>query len=131
MIRVRNFILALSISLMSLVLAYPQPAAAALFDGSKGAACGGVVLSNTSQSCDSKSANTVNKLIKDGLNLLSFIAGLAAVIMIIVAGIKFVTSQGESANIASARNTIIYAVIGLVVVALSQFIVKFVLNKAT
>ena len=50
--------------------------------------------------------------------------------MIIVAGIKFITSQGEPSNVASAKNTILYAIVGLVIVAFAQIIVKFVLNKA-
>ena len=49
--------------------------------------------------------------------------------MIIIAGLKYITSQGEPANIATAKNSIIYAAIGLVVVALAQVIVRFVLNR--
>ena len=49
--------------------------------------------------------------------------------MIMVGGLKYMTSQGDSANVASAKNTILYAVIGLVVVALAQVIVKFVLDR--
>jgi hypothetical protein len=51
--------------------------------------------------------------------------------MIIIGGLKYITSSGDSNNITSAKNTILYAIIGLVVVALAQFIVKFVLGKAT
>jgi hypothetical protein len=54
-----------------------------------------------------------------------------AVIMIIVGGLKYITSGGDSNNVSSAKSTIIYAIIGLVVVALAQFIVQFVLNKVT
>jgi hypothetical protein len=49
--------------------------------------------------------------------------------MIIVGGVKYITSQGESSNITAAKNTILYAVIGLVVVALAQIIVRFVLER--
>jgi hypothetical protein len=51
--------------------------------------------------------------------------------MIIWGGLRYITSGGDSAKITSAKNTIIYALIGLVVVALAQFIVKFVLAKVT
>ena len=51
--------------------------------------------------------------------------------MIIYGGMRYITSGGDSGKITSAKNTIIYALIGLVVVALAQFIVKFVLNKVT
>ena len=62
-------------------------------------------------------------------NLLSILIGIIAVVMVMIAGLKFITSQGDSGNIASARNTALYAVIGLIVVALAQSIVIFVLAK--
>ena len=70
-------------------------------------------------------------IIKTVINLLSFIVGIAAVIMIIFGGLKYVTSGGDSNNTASAKNTIIYAIVGLVIVILAQTIVKFVLAKAS
>lgn len=121
--------LSLTMAIFSMaVLTVPQPAVA-LFESSRDSACGGVALDDNPQTCDSKAGDTINRLITQILNLISFVAGIAAVVMIIVAGVKFITSQGESANIASARNTILYAIIGLVVVGLSQFIVRFVLTK--
>jgi hypothetical protein len=63
--------------------------------------------------------------------MFSLVVGVVAVIMIIIAGFKYITSGGDSGNVTSAKNTILYAIIGLVVVALSQFIVKFVLGRIT
>jgi hypothetical protein len=57
--------------------------------------------------------------------------GIIAVLMIIIGGFKYITSGGESSNISGAKNTIIYAIIGLVIVALAQIIVHFVVNKVT
>lgn len=71
----------------------------------------------------------INDTIKTIVNVLSAIVGVVSVVMIIFGGFKYITSNGDSGNITSAKNTIIYAVIGLVVVALAQFIVQFVLNK--
>ncbi|HSX00160.1 MAG TPA: pilin [Patescibacteria group bacterium] len=65
------------------------------------------------------------------VNIFSIVVGIVAVIMIVFGGFKYITSGGDSGNITSAKNTIVYAVIGLVVVALAQFIVKFVLNKVS
>ena len=65
------------------------------------------------------------------VNIFSVIVGIVAVIMIVVGGFKYITSGGDSGNITSAKNTIVYAIIGLVIVALAQFIVKFVLNKVS
>jgi len=75
------------------------------------------------------SENTVNNTISLALNIFSAIVGIIAVVMIIVGGVKYITSQGESANITSAKNTILYALVGLVVVALAQVIVRFVLQR--
>lgn len=63
------------------------------------------------------------------VNIFSVIVGIVAVVMIIWGGFKYITSGGDSGNITGAKNTIIYAVIGLVVVALAQFIVQFVLDR--
>ncbi|HSX36073.1 MAG TPA: pilin [Patescibacteria group bacterium] len=63
------------------------------------------------------------------INIFSIVVGIVAVVMIIFGGFKYITSGGESGNISGAKNTILYAIIGLVVVAFAQFIVKFVLNK--
>lgn len=76
------------------------------------------------------SEDKVNGLITLVINIFSLVVGVVAVIMIIIGGLKYITSSGDSNNITSAKNTILYAIIGLVVVALAQFVVKFVLSKA-
>jgi cytochrome bd-type quinol oxidase subunit 2 len=84
--------------------------------------------------CDSNvttGSSNLNNVITDIVNIFSVIVGIVSVIMIIYGGFRYVTSGGDSGNVSSAKNTIIYAVIGLVVVALAQFIVQFVLDKVT
>jgi len=73
----------------------------------------------------------INTIITTIINVFSIIVGVVSVIMIIYGGFRYITSGGDSGNVSSAKNTIIYAVIGLVVVALAQFIVQFVLDKVT
>jgi hypothetical protein len=51
-----------------------------------------------------------------------------AVIMIIYGGFRYITSGGDSNRVGSAKNTLIYAIIGLIIVALAQLIVHFVLS---
>lgn len=80
---------------------------------------------------DGEAEGKVNNLIRLIINIFSLVVGVVAVIMIIIGGLKYITSSGDSNNITSAKNTILYAIIGLIVVALAQFIVKFVLSKAT
>lgn len=65
------------------------------------------------------------------VNLLSVAVGIAAVIMLIIGGFRYVTSSGNQETVKAAKNTITYALIGLVIVALAQLIVNFVLNKTT
>jgi hypothetical protein len=73
----------------------------------------------------------LNDLITNIVNILSLIVGIVAVVMIIVGGFKYITSGGDSGNVSGAKNTILYALVGLVIVALAQFIVRFVLSKST
>lgn len=74
---------------------------------------------------------SVNGTIKTVINIFSAIAGIAAVIMIIVGGFRFITSNGDSGGIAAARRTVLYAAVGLVVVAISQTLVKFIVDRIT
>jgi len=76
-------------------------------------------------------AKTIDDTIANIINLISMAVGAVAVIMIIVGGFRYITSGGNQEGVKSAKNTVIYALIGLVIVALAQVIVKFVLNKAT
>ncbi len=65
------------------------------------------------------------------INVLLFIVGAISVIMIILGGIKYVLSNGDSSQITSAKNTILYAVIGLIVALLGYAIVNFVVTQFT
>lgn len=75
--------------------------------------------------------SSLNTLLDNIINIFSIVVGIVAVVMIIVGGFKFITSGGDSAKVTSSRNTIIYAIIGLIIVALAQTIAKFVLEKVT
>lgn len=74
---------------------------------------------------------SLNGLIAKIINIISVIVGIIAVVMIIIGGFKYITSGGDSGKVSSAKNTIIYAIVGIVIVALAQFIVKFVLGQST
>lgn len=64
------------------------------------------------------------------LTILSIVVGIAAIFMVVFAGLKYITSGGEAEKVKSAKGTLIYAIIGLVIVALAQTIVHFVLTEA-
>lgn len=78
---------------------------------------------------DDQAKERINKIVHSIINIFSLIVGFVSVIMIIIGGLKYITSGGDSSNISGAKNTIIYAIIGIVIVALSQFIVSFVLTR--
>ncbi len=63
------------------------------------------------------------------INIFSVILGVAAVIVIMISAIRFISSNGDPATITSARSAIIFAIIGLVVAAVSQVVVQLVLSK--
>lgn len=85
---------------------------------------------NSIGGCDGGGAD-IQRVITQIVNILSAIGGIIAVIVIIVAGVKFITSGGDSSGVASARNTIIYAIVGLIIIAFAQIIVRFVLQNVT
>lgn len=70
-----------------------------------------------------------NGVIVKVTKLIAMVAGIAAIIMIMIGGFKYITSNGDSNSIQSAKNTILYAVIGLAIAAAAPSIVSFVLSK--
>jgi hypothetical protein len=65
------------------------------------------------------------------VNVLLFVIGAISVIMLIIGGIRYTISAGDSGNVTSAKNTIMYAIIGLVVAFLAFAIVNWVLGAIT
>ena len=73
------------------------------------------------------------ELIGDGsvftviVNTMLFIIGAVAVVMVIFGGFRYVVSGGNAANVTAAKNTILYAIVGVIVALLSYAIIEFVL----
>lgn len=67
-------------------------------------------------------------LFKKVVSIMLFIVGAVAVIMLILGGIKYVTSGGAQDKVTSAKNTIMYAIIGIVVAVLAYAVVNFVIT---
>lgn len=67
--------------------------------------------------------------IKTVVNILLYMLGSIAVIMIIIGGIRYTTSNGDSSNTKAGKDTILYAVVGLVVAILAFAIVNFVIRS--
>jgi hypothetical protein len=84
---------------------------------------------------DNATNSTTNPLFgPDGIltvaiKIISVIAGIIAIIMLVINGFKFVVSGGDPQSVASARNGVIYALVGLAVCVLAQLLVAFVLTE--
>lgn len=61
-------------------------------------------------------------------NTILYIVGIIAVIMLIIGGIKYVISGGDAKKVTDAKNTILYAIIGLVIAFFAYAIVNFVIS---
>lgn len=72
---------------------------------------------------------SADQVLANGLNLVYFLAGVAAVIVIIIGGVLYSTSAGNSASITKAKNMILYAIVGLVVVFAAFAITNFVIGR--
>lgn len=64
-------------------------------------------------------------------NVLLFAVGALSVIMLIIGGIRYVVSGGDSTAVQSAKNTILYAIVGIVICLLAYAVVSFVIGSFT
>lgn len=130
--KVKLAVVALSILFGAVIFSTPAAYAAVSTDLHDNV-CGGANLNLAPSGDDGCTqdthANPLTNLVAKVVEILSVIVGIAAVIMIMWGGFKFITSGGDSGQVTTARNTILYALIGLVIVALAQIIVRFVLTK--
>lgn len=70
-----------------------------------------------------------NGIVLNATRFIAVIAGVVSVIVIIISGIRFITSSGDPQSVTAARNTLLYAVIGLVVVIVAQALVAFIVTN--
>lgn len=131
--KVRRFIYTAAAALSLAMPALVPVAVHAQINTAGGAACGIEGQVNSSGApCPVQAADAnLTTLVQRIINVLSVIIGVIAVVMIIIGGLRYITSGGDSGNVSSAKNTILYAIVGLIVVALAQFIVRFVLSNAS
>lgn len=77
----------------------------------------------------SSTGDDVGDLIANIISLLLLLIGIVSVIMIIIGGFRYITAQGDSGQLSTAKNTIMYAVVGLVVALAAYAIVAFVISS--
>ena len=112
--RFKNALMAVSALVPSTAMALAEAQCQGL--DSVGGSCGGDGLLNFLQT------NVVNALF--------VIAGAIAVVIIIIGGIGYIASTGDPQRITKAKHTILYAVIGLIVVVIARAVVGFVIARS-
>lgn len=70
-------------------------------------------------------------VIKTVINVMLWIVGILSVIMLIYGGIRYTISGGDSGAVTSAKNTILYAIVGLIVAIFAYALVNWVFTEAT
>jgi len=83
----------------------------------------------TTQDLDNNSIYGSNGILAKVATILSIIVGVACVIAIIIGGMRYILSGGDSQQAASAKNAILYAIIGLVITLSARGILLFVLRR--
>lgn len=67
-------------------------------------------------------------IVRRVINLISWLTGLLAALFLIIGGVKFATSGGDSDKVANAKRTVLYSLAGILVIAVSNVIISFVLG---
>ncbi len=91
--------------------------------------CNGANLAETTTADCSSGSTSLSTIIGTSVNLLLYIAGALAVLVLIYGGIRYITSTGDAARVKAAKDTIVYAIIGLIVSLLAYAIVNFVVAR--
>ena len=99
---------------MSVLATFLADASSSIASGA-GTACGGF--------CNT---NTINTVFRNLASTLTFLIGSVSVIMVIVGGLRYVTSRGNAKAVEEAKNTITYAVVGVVIAIVAFALVSFV-----
>ena len=111
--------------LLAPTVAYAAPTAASE------AICEGVNDGSGVTSCtDNSSGLAVSNVIKGAIRIFQAVIGIISVFTILIGGMNYITSGGDAGKTKTARDRIMYAVIGLVIVGLAEIIVQFALNRA-
>lgn len=85
--------------------------------------------SGSSSLCGAAASDEAPDIVRNIINTMLFVLGMIAVIMIVVGGMRYTISNGDASQIKAAKDTILYAVIGLVVAIMAFAIVNFVVTQ--
>ncbi len=96
--------------------------------GKSASACASAGVATSDSSICSERHLTLNSIVQTIINTIIYVIGIIAVIMIILGGISYATSQGDAAKVKKGKDTILYGIVGLVIAILAYAIVNFVLE---
>lgn len=132
------------VGIASLAMTAPGLVAVPVLSGVASADIVGSLCKGTNEAADTGSGTTCDKggnggdpsaglgdLAAKAVNFFTIVVGAIAIIMVIYGGFRYITSGGDSGKVGSAKNTLIYAIVGLIIVALAQILVHFVINTAS
>ena len=128
-IRLKSFFAAVVLLLVVLLLATSQPAFADCISDPTSAGCPCALNSSSAACQDLSKPDGLSNILKNATNIVLFIAGALAVIMIIYGAIRFMTAHGNEKQVESARLIVTYSVIGLIIAILAYALVNFVLSN--
>lgn len=83
----------------------------------------------TTNEMKNKQIDGANGVIRVISNILIWVVGIVAVIMIVWSGLKYMTAAGDSSKLASAKSSLIYAIVGLIVAIMAYAIVNFIMDR--
>lgn len=118
--------------LLTLLLGVAAPMTAFAVDPFERVPCGSAGDSTVCQTKGAGGADPVtgpNGVIITATNIFAAVAGVAAVIFLILSGIKYVTSAGAPDQISKAKEGIIFALVGLLIIVLARAIIGLVLTR--
>lgn len=127
--RLKSLFIAVMLLLAVLPLAISQPAFADCISDPTSAGCPCALNSSSAACQDLSKPDGLSNILKNATNIVLFIAGALAVIMIIYGSIRFMTAHGNEKQVESARLIVTYSVIGLIIAILAYALVNFVLSN--
>ena len=111
---------AITVGLGSLFVFTPPVSAVNVFDQ-----CG----SNSDSAVCKSQGDSATNMITTVINILLYLVGIIAVIMIVIGGVRYTTSNGNATHVKEAKDTILYAIVGLIVAMMAYAIVNFVVGR--
>ena len=111
----------------------PSPVNSSIADnickGVLSAETGSVPQTTTIENCRESGDESFSFIVRRIINIFSVVVGAVSVIMIIIGGFRYIISGGDSSGVSGAKNTILYAIVGLVIVLFAQIIIRFIVSN--